>query len=728
MAPTNAPAANSGLAERGGDFPSPLYTLIVAAYNAEKTLEAALDSLLRQQCCDWRAIVVDDGSVDSTYRMAEAYAARDDRFTVLTQANGGTGAARNAALPLVETEYCGYLDADDILSDTYSAVMANLMSDFPHHQIYSSDGVHVFADGSTSQVFDYGRVTRVTIEDMLDECWILGGGALIRTSDLRALGGYREHLYGEDYDLWMRAIASGLTHVASPEPLYVYHQSVEGQKSENRQAGNLSAVSALTDLLESSLLTDRQARQARARIRSRLAYPAIAARERARAEKAHLKAERRKLAAARRARRGKKSPSNEVTADSTAQTNADDRHIESIYSRAEARRVREEQAMLRARKLMGSLPYAYAAIRGIYRVLRSAFRVVRTGLFRLVVFARQLRMGGWRLIEAWEDTTRKPVRTSGAHPTLDDHAPAAVAHTGSSVCPVVSVVVPAYNAEKTLEETLDALRAQSYRDWECVVVDDGSVDSTGDIVRRFAADDARFRLVTQENQGSAGAYNTGVAHSRSNLIAICSADDILLPDHLTYMTRLAHRNPYCGLLSSNGRYLYDETGKTSPVYTSKPWDQELSLTLAEVLACCFFSVGAVYRRSVFDLVCGYRREVYGEDYDFWLRAMAKGVRHRYFPKTLSLHRVSNTQKSADILRVYESNIEVYKHLINAAWVDAKDVPLVESAIDARLALIDTMKAASAKSADLDGGPFAPAPQTDPDEPAEVQAEVIGSHD
>lgn len=252
--------------------------------------------------------------------------------------------------------------------------------------------------------------------------------------------------------------------------------------------------------------------------------------------------------------------------------------------------------------------------------------------------------------------------------------------------PKFSIVVPAYNAEATLAETLDAIRTQSFTDWECVVVDDGSTDSTRALAAGYMQRDSRFRVVWQDNLGTAGAYNTGVREARADLVVICSADDLLLPEHLESMREFVAANPKYEIYSSNGEYL-SESGARSAVYRGEPWSTERSLSLEDVLGCCFFSVGVVYRRPVFDLVGGYRLGVYGEDYDFWLRAMAGGARHRYSPRILSLHRVSAAQKSADILRVYASNIEVYRNLLEDHLVTADQEPMVETAILARRALI-----------------------------------------
>ena len=236
--------------------------------------------------------------------------------------------------------------------------------------------------------------------------------------------------------------------------------------------------------------------------------------------------------------------------------------------------------------------------------------------------------------------------------------------------PRFSVVVPAFEAEATLAETLDALLAQTHRGWECVVVDDGSTDATLSIASTYADRDPRIRAVHQENQGTAGAYNTGVSAAIGDLIVICSADDILLPEHLARMSAFIDAEGGYEIYSSNG-YYWRPGESREPFYRSIQGERFLSgeladvihsLELADVIRWCFYSVGAVYRRDLFTAVGGYRPGVFAEDYDFWLRAMALGARHRYLPAPLSLHRVSPTQKSAGIDAAFRSDIRVISDL------------------------------------------------------------------
>ncbi len=253
-----------------------------------------------------------------------------------------------------------------------------------------------------------------------------------------------------------------------------------------------------------------------------------------------------------------------------------------------------------------------------------------------------------------------------------------------------SVVVPAYNSASTLAETLDAILVQTFGDWECVVVDDGSTDDTLRIAAAYSRDDPRIRVVHQENRGTAGAYNAGVSSATGDFIALCSADDILLPEHLSRMSAFIDREDGYDIYSSNG-YFWRPADYRELCYGPGQGETIHSLELRDVIHRCFFSVGAVYKRYLFSAVGGYRLDVYGEDYDFWLRAMASGARHRYLPEPLSLHRVSPTQKSARLETVYRSDIRLVSDLRRDFQLSPADSRAVDESIQERERLIAQLK-------------------------------------
>jgi glycosyltransferase involved in cell wall biosynthesis len=102
---------------------------------------------------------------------------------------------------------------------------------------------------------------------------------------------------------------------------------------------------------------------------------------------------------------------------------------------------------------------------------------------------------------------------------------------------LVSIIVPAFNQERWIAETLDSICEQDYQNWECIVVNDGSTDTTAEIVERYVAFDSRFRLITQDNSGVSTARNRGLLASRGQYIQFLDGDDILLPEKLAMQVK-----------------------------------------------------------------------------------------------------------------------------------------------------------------------------------------------
>lgn len=103
----------------------------------------------------------------------------------------------------------------------------------------------------------------------------------------------------------------------------------------------------------------------------------------------------------------------------------------------------------------------------------------------------------------------------------------------------ISIIVPVYNAQAYLEECLSSIQTQTFMDWECICVDDGSPDESTRIVEGFATKDARFRLIRQKNAGPGGARNTGLKEARGEYFTFVDADDIVHPEMLRRLLDLA---------------------------------------------------------------------------------------------------------------------------------------------------------------------------------------------
>lgn len=123
----------------------------------------------------------------------------------------------------------------------------------------------------------------------------------------------------------------------------------------------------------------------------------------------------------------------------------------------------------------------------------------------------------------------------------------------------VSIMMPAYNAERYIEQAIESVLAQTMPDWELIVVDDGSTDATAQRAAALAERDPRIKLVRQANGGESVARNTALQHMQGELVAFLDADDFYLPDHLALTVGYLHGYPQRDGVYTDG-YHCDEQG------------------------------------------------------------------------------------------------------------------------------------------------------------------------
>lgn len=232
--------------------------IIIAAFNAADTIERALDSACNQDECKVNIYVVDDGSTDNTASLIRMKSLSDPRIKLITQSNKGTAAARNAAIFSGSAEWITYLDSDDELAPNWGSKMCEFMDLYPTFDVYSSNGMVIGNNGVQKLVFKRNKIGEVTLDDLIEECAVLGGGALVSRTAMQNLKGFDEQRYGEDYDFWLRLVASSFRIFYAPEALYIYHQEGDTRKSDDMEKGALSGAAALEDLIKNFQLSDDQ--------------------------------------------------------------------------------------------------------------------------------------------------------------------------------------------------------------------------------------------------------------------------------------------------------------------------------------------------------------------------------------------------------------------------------------------------------------------------------------
>jgi glycosyltransferase involved in cell wall biosynthesis len=187
--------------------------------------------------------------------------------------------------------------------------------------------------------------------------------------------------------------------------------------------------------------------------------------------------------------------------------------------------------------------------------------------------------------------------------------------------PAISVVLPVRNGQAFLDEAIRSIRAQSFGDFEFIVVDDGSDDATAEIARRHAADDPRIRIIAQAPAGIVAALNRGIETASAPLIARMDADDIAMPRRLERQLEALSRDPSAAVIGSSF-VVIDRMGRDLRSVHMPTRPDEIRAKLEE--SNCIAHPTVLMRRDAVLGVGGYRRAfLHCEDYDLWLRLAEK---------------------------------------------------------------------------------------------------------
>jgi len=229
--------------------------------------------------------------------------------------------------------------------------------------------------------------------------------------------------------------------------------------------------------------------------------------------------------------------------------------------------------------------------------------------------------------------------------------------------PFVSVIVPTYNRARYTGEALDSILAQTFPDFEAVIVDDGSTDDTLDVIRPYLSD-SRFKLIQQANQGTAAARNTAISHARGEWIAFLDCDDLWLPRKLALQAEVIRSYPRAALIFGNG-IEFDEERDIGPFFRKRevfPDGADLRRVLTRN---CFWTSSVMVRRRDVLEVGMLRADASGvDDYDLWLKVLERGGETRGVWEPVVRYRKRKESQGTNkavmfgrLLRVYEEACE-----------------------------------------------------------------------
>lgn len=194
--------------------------------------------------------------------------------------------------------------------------------------------------------------------------------------------------------------------------------------------------------------------------------------------------------------------------------------------------------------------------------------------------------------------------------------------TAQSSAPMVTVIMPCYNAQNTVARAILSIQSQTFSSWELIVIDDGSTDNSADIIAKLAKNEPRIRFDRRDHEGVVGATNYGLSMARGPLLARMDADDVSRPDRLMRQVDTLTRHPELGAVSCLA-YFAGNTATAEGYAHHVRWANEC-LSTEQIELNRFIDLPVphptlMFRRNLLDSYGLYRDGDFPEDYELVLR-------------------------------------------------------------------------------------------------------------
>ena len=220
--------------------------------------------------------------------------------------------------------------------------------------------------------------------------------------------------------------------------------------------------------------------------------------------------------------------------------------------------------------------------------------------------------------------------------------------------PILSVVVTCYNQEQYIDETLNSVLNQSHKDWECIIVNDGSTDKSGNLISKWLEKDERFKYVVTENKGVSYARNQGVSSAKGQFIMPLDGDDLLAERYLELGLEVLKKKPSIKLVYCKAEKFGSETGEWKlPKYNFN------DLLFVNSIFC-----SAIFKREDWKVIGGYDENMlYGlEDWEFWINLLKNGGEVLKLDYTGFFYRIKEVSRQLNINKDKERKEEMLSYI------------------------------------------------------------------
>ncbi|MBA4277212.1 glycosyltransferase [Flavobacterium sp.] len=191
--------------------------------------------------------------------------------------------------------------------------------------------------------------------------------------------------------------------------------------------------------------------------------------------------------------------------------------------------------------------------------------------------------------------------------------------------PILSIIIPCYNSESTLESTLESVISQDFQDWEAIIINDGSTDTTEEIALRWVEKDKRFRYFAKPNEGLGKTRNFGIERSNGEYILPLDSDNQLMKDFTQEAIAVFEKNQDIGVVYGDAEYFGEKIG----LWEVAEYD------LKKILANNYIDACAIFRKKVWAAVDGYDENIPHqghEDWEFWIALGVLNVKFHHLNK------------------------------------------------------------------------------------------------
>lgn len=214
---------------------------------------------------------------------------------------------------------------------------------------------------------------------------------------------------------------------------------------------------------------------------------------------------------------------------------------------------------------------------------------------------------------------------------------------------MVSIVMPCYNQGSYIKEAINSVLQQSYTNWECIIVNDGSSDDSLKIIKNLIKNDSRFKLLDIDNKGVSNARNVAIEISSGEYILPLDGDDKIHPDYLKLAIQQFEKDPNTSLVYCNARYF----GKKNTLFDLPTYTYEYLFH-----GNCIFCSAIYKRKDFYSKTTGYDIElIHGyEDWEFWLQLLDKNSKVVQLNKVLFYYRLKELSRNTLVLE--ENNLDV----------------------------------------------------------------------